>query len=249
MKKIIAIFGILILFVSCEKPIECIESTGDIVKRIIPVTPFIKIKLYHGIELVVTQANEYKVEVESGSNLIDNIEISQNDNQLVIKDNTTCNWLRDYGQTKVYISAPNIEEIYSKTDRTISSNGALNFPKLTLYALDKNGDGENEAGTGDFYLTLNATQLNIESNNVSRYFLSGTVQEAYFNFWAGDSRIEASDLTIQNIHVYHRGSNDMIVKPIQSITGIMNSTGNIILKNNPPLIDVQQLYQGHVILN
>jgi hypothetical protein len=31
--------------------------------------------------------------------------------------------------------------------------------------------------------------------------------------------------------------------------GKMVSTGNIILKNNPPIVDVQQLYQGHVIYN
>jgi len=29
----------------------------------------------------------------------------------------------------------------------------------------------------------------------------------------------------------------------------MVSTGDIILKNNPPIVDVQQLYQGHVIYN
>jgi hypothetical protein len=39
----------------------------------------------------------------------------------------------------------------------------------------------------------------------------------------------------------------MTVKPIQSIIGTMNSTGNIILKNVPPVVDVAELYQGNVI--
>jgi hypothetical protein len=39
----------------------------------------------------------------------------------------------------------------------------------------------------------------------------------------------------------------MIVKPMQSLTGTLNSTGNVILKNVPPLVDVEELYQGNVI--
>ena len=249
MRKIFILLSFLLVFISCEKPSECYESTGDMVTRLIPVNPFTRIKVYQGIAVVITQGPVYKVEIKSGSNLIDNVSVTQNDNQLVLTDNTTCNWLREYGQTTVYITTPNLEEIYSKTDKDISSNGVLTFPIIKIYALDKNGDGEDASGTGDFYLAINNNQLVIENNNVSRYFISGTTNSAQFNFWAGDGRIDATDLTIQNINVYHRGSNDMIVRPIQSITGKMVSTGDVILKNNPPIVDVQQLYQGHVIYN
>ena len=120
---------------------------------------------------------------------------------------------------------------------------------MRIFALDKDADGEEGAGTGDFYLTLNNSQLVVENNNVSRYFISGTTNEANLNLYAGDGRIDASNLTSQTIKVYHRGSNDMIVRPMQSITGKMVSTGDILLKNNPPIVEVQQLYQGHVIYN
>lgn len=249
MKKLFIVLSLVLVLTSCEKPSECIESTGDMVTRTIPVNPFTRIKVYRGIALVITQGPEYKVEVQSGSNLIDNIEVTQIDNQLVLKDNTKCNWLREYGQTTVYITAPNLEEIYSKTERNISSNGVLTYPILRLFALDKDGDGEDGAGTGDFFINVNNGQLVIENNNVSRYFISGTTSEALLNLYAGDGRIDAQNLTAQTIKVYHRGSNDMIVRPIQIITGKMLSTGNIILKNNPPVVDVQQLYQGHVIYN
>jgi hypothetical protein len=79
------------------------------------------------------------------------------------------------------------------------------------------------------------------------FYLSGQTNSGSFNFYFGDGRIEAEQLTVQNLYVYHRGSNDMIVKPIQSLTGTLNSTGNVILKNVPPLIDVEELYQGNVI--
>ena len=113
--------------------------------------------------------------------------------------------------------------------------------------MDKDGDGESGAGTGDFILNVDNGYLNIANNNVSRFFLSGKTNTANLNFYFGDGRIEAQNLTAQNIIVYHRGSNDMIVKPIQSITGTMNSTGDIILKNVPPIVQVEELYQGRVV--
>lgn len=249
MRKIFILLSFLLVFISCEKPSECYESTGDMVTRLIPVNPFTRIKVYPGIAVVITQGPEYKVEIKSGSNLIDNVSVTQNDNQLVLTDNTTCNWLREYGETTIYITTPNLEEIYSKTERNISSNGVLTYPTLRIFALDKDADGEEGAGTGDFYIAVNNNQLVIENNNVSRYVVSGTTNEANLNLYAGDGRIDASNLTAQAIKVYHRGSNDMLVRPIQSITGKMVSTGDVILKNNPPIVDVQQLYQGHVIYN
>ena len=249
MKKIVVFISFLLVFISCEKPSECIESTGDIVTKIVPVNPFSRIKVYRGIAIEITQGPEYKVEIKSGSNLINNISVTQNDNQLIFTDNTTCNWLREYGQTTIYITTPTLEEIYSKTERDIRSNGLLTFPTLKVYSIDKNGDGESSAGTGDFYFTINNNLMQIESNNVSNFFISGFTNTEIINFWAGDSRIDSSNLTAQNISVFHRGSNDMFVKPIQSISGKMFSTGNIILKNNPPIVDVQQLYQGHIIYN
>ena len=98
-------------------------------------------------------------------------------------------------------------------------------------------------------MNVNNSQLVIENNNVSRYYISGNTDEALLNFYAGDGRIEAPNLIAQSIKVYDRGSNDMIVRPIQSITGTMVSTGNIILMDYPPIVDVQQLYIGHIIYN
>ena len=240
---------LLLIFISCEKPSDCVESLGTIVTKEIQVTPFTRIEVKTGIELVITQAENYSVKVVTGENIIENIEVKQEGNTLYLSENATCNWVREYGTTIVYISAPNLEDIYSKTDRTIRSNGTLTYPTFRLFSLDTDGDGKEGAGTGDFYISINNSQLVIENNNVSRYFIAGNTQELLINFYFGDGRFEGQNLNAQNIKAYHRGTNDLIVKPIESITGKIVSIGDIILKNNPPIVDVQELYQGHVIYN
>lgn len=249
MKKIIYLIACVFVSISCEKLSDCIESAGNTTTKIVDVTAFNRVEVYSGIELIVTDGPVYEVKIVTGENIIENIEVKQENNVLKLKENSACNWVRDYGQTKVYVTSPNIEVIYSKSERNISSNGILQYPSLRLISLDKNGDGIEGAGIGDFHLNINNNQLIIENNSLSRYYISGTTNQAIFNFYFGDGRLEAQNLTAQTIDVFHRGSNDMIVKPMQSIQGKMVSTGDIILKNNPPTVNVEQLYQGQLILN
>lgn len=232
---------------SCSKPSECVESFGSTTIKEVPVTPFTIIRVYKGIGLEITQGDEYKVQIQAGENFIDNIEVKQNGEEISFKDNTSCNWVRDYGQTKILITAPNITDIYSKTERDINSVGTLTYPILRLYAFDKDADGLPGAGTNDFHVSVNNSQVVVQGNNVARFFLSGTTDQALMSLYFGDGRIEAENLYAKTIDVYHRGSNDMIIRPIDAISGTMVSTGNIILKNNPPVNTVQQLYNGHLI--
>ena len=247
MKKIVAF--IILILVSCEKPSDCVETTGAIITKDFTVTPFTKIDIDKGVEVVITEGPEYKLQIKIGENQLNNIVINQDATTIFIKDNTTCNWVRDYGQTIAYITAPNIEEIYSKTERNISSNGVLSYPNLKVVAVDKNGDGRNGAGTGDFYLQLDSNKFEIQINSMSRHYISGKTNEFQVGIYNGDGRIEAQNFVAKNIGIYHRGSNDIIVFPTESIKGKMVSTGNTILKNNPPVIAVEQLYQGVLIYN
>jgi uncharacterized pyridoxamine 5'-phosphate oxidase family protein len=248
MKKILTFIVTILFFASCEKPSDCIESLGATTLKDIPVAAFKRIKVYKGIEVIITEGATYQVQIQAGANFIDNVQVRQNGDQLIFKDETSCNWVRESGQTKILITTPTLEEIYSKTDRNISSNGVLTFPNLVITSFDKDADGESGAGTGDFTFNLNTESITINNNNVSRFYLSGQTNNASLNFYFGDGRIEAENLIAQNITVFHRGSNDMIVYPVQSITGVLNSTGNLILKNLPPIVSpLEQLYSGNVI--
>jgi Putative auto-transporter adhesin, head GIN domain len=247
MKKIIVL--IVFIFVSCQKPSDCIESTGAIITKDFAVTPFTQIDIDQGVEVVITEGPVHKLQVAIGENQAENVNIRQDASTLYIKDNTTCNWVRNYGQTIAYITAPNIEQIYSKTERNISSNGILTYPKLKIVAVDQIGDNRAGAGTGDFRLQLDNNKFEIQINTLSRHYISGKTNEFQVGIYNGDGRVEAQNLVAKNIGIYHRGSNDLILFPTESIKGKMVSTGNVILKNNPPIIEVEQLYQGVLIYN
>ncbi|BCY27826.1 head GIN domain-containing protein [Flavobacterium okayamense] len=239
---------LLVLLTSCGISEDCLKGNGSPTTLIFPVDNFTKVKVYSGVGLVVKEGPLYEVKVETRDNIKDNIEVTLNGDMLVVKDNSTCNIARDYGVTTVYVTAPNIQEIHSKTEQEIKSDGILNFPELKLYSIGDDGDG---AGTGDFYINLDCNFLYIESNTFANYYLNGETNDMNVFFSWGDGRFYGENLSVNNVlSLTHRGSNDMILYPLKNIEGVIYSSGNVILKNEPiGTINVQELYSGRLILD
>ncbi len=254
MKKQIIFFLLTQLIVSCGISEDCFKGNGNQVTQTFPLENFTKIKVYDGVGLVVKEGPNYEVKITTSDNIIDDLEVTKNGDMLIVKDNSTCNIARDYGQTTVYVTVPDGSvaavplisalELHCKTDQNIKSEGTLHTPIVRLFSMGDDGDG---AGTGDFHLTVDNTQMVIESNNVSNFYVNGQTNEMLLNFYFGNGRFYGKELHTQFIKVYHRGSNDMFVYPLQKIEGIISATGNVILENVPPIIDVEEVFSGRLI--
>jgi hypothetical protein len=234
----------MVIATSCGISEDCFKGNGNQVTQTFPLENFTKIKVYDGVGLVIKEGPNYEVKVITSENILDNLEVKLEGSMLVVKDNSTCNIARDYGQTVVYVTTPLLEEIHSKTEQEIKSDGVLTFPELRLYSLDIN-DG---AGTGDFRLFLNTVNLYVESNNVSNFYLSGFSNNLHVYFWWGNGIFYGDSLNANTIDFYHRGSNDMIFYPINQIEGKIYSTGNVRLTNQPNTINVTEFFTGRLII-
>ncbi|MFC0604122.1 head GIN domain-containing protein [Winogradskyella pulchriflava] len=239
---------ILLLFVfacNSEDANDCFQTSGHIIQEEVTVSNFEKILVNRGVELIIKEATDYKVTIETGENLINDVKAEIVGDQLVLTDNNTCNYVRDYGITKVYVEAPNLTEIITSSQYEIVSDGVLSYDDLTLYSEDVNTGSQ--FTVGDFRLTINSVELNIVSNNISSFYIDGNVTNLFVGFYSGSGRFEGENLIAQNISVYHRGSNDMIVNPQLSLAGELRGTGDLISVNEPPLVDVEEIYIGQLI--
>ncbi len=246
MKKLIHILGfVLILACDSESASDCFQTSGPIIQQEIIVTSFDKILVNRDVELIVKEGIEFQVIIETGENLMNDIEAVVVDDELKISDNNTCNFVREYDITKVYITAPNLTSIRSSTQYDISSDGVLNYPDLSLISEDFNSPGS--FTVGDFRMQINTDKLKIGSNNISSFYLSGQVEDLFVGFYSGAGIFQGEDLLSQNVRVYHRGSNDMFVNPQETLTGELRGTGDLISLNNPSVIEVEQYYTGKLI--
>jgi len=246
MKKLFYI-ACLIFCYACdsESSPDCFQASGDIIQQEFTAAAFERILVNRDVELIISQGPQ-EIIVETGSNLINDISVEVVGDQLVLTDNNTCNFVRDIGITKVYVTVPNLTEIRCSTQFEISSLGILNFQDLDLLSENFNLD---TLPIGDFRLSLNVENLKIVSNNLSFFYLTGSTSNLSVNFPNGNGRFEGSDLIAENVSVFHRGTNDILVNPQQSLTGRLLSTGNLISFNQPPTVNVEETFTGRLIFN
>ena len=247
MKKLIYIFVLLLVACNREDGIDCFQTSGNIIQEMIEVSNFERILVNRDVELIIKESPDYKVTIESGENLINDVIVEVIGNQLILTDNNSCNYVREYGITKIYVEAPNLIEIRTSSQYEISSDGILNYNTIVLYSEDFNGGSE--FTVGDFRLTVASENISIVSNNISFFYLEGSVTNLFVGFYSGSGRFEGENLIAQYVDVYHRGSNDMVVNPIQSLTGELRGTGNLISVNEPPIVNVERIYIGQLIFN
>lgn len=247
MKKLVFIWTLLLFACNSEDANDCLQTSGNFIEQEVAVTGFDRILVNRDIELIIKQTPDYKVTIASGDNLLNDIKVEVIGGQLQLTDNNSCNYVRDYGITKIYVEAPNLTEIRTSSQYDISSIGVLNYNALALFSEDFNGNST--FTMGDFRLALNTENLDIVSNNLSFFYIEGEVENLFVGFYSGAGRFEGASLIAENITVYHRGSNDMVVNPQLSLTGELRGTGNLISLNQPPIVDVERFYIGALLFD
>lgn len=236
------ILSFLTLNCNSEDGSDCFKKQGDQTVKTIDVEGFTEINVSEGIELIIKESDEQKIQITAGENLINDIQFEVVDGILKIEDQNGCDMLRNISIAKILIETPNLEKIYSATQFTVRSDGILHFPELTL----ETGIDE-ETASGLFEIQIENETLNINDNVSSVFKISGSTENLNVNFWGGNGRLEAENLEADHIDIFHRSTNDMIVKPLETVTGTLYSTGNLVLKNVPPVIEVEELYSGRVV--
>ena len=246
MKTLVYLVIIVLLF-SCngENAGDCFQTVGSILQEEIALDTFDKILVNRDVELIVKEGNTQKVIIETGKNLWNDVQAIVVDGQLILSDNNSCNYVRDYGNTKVYVTSPNITEIRSSTQYDVSSEGLLRYPSLTI--LSEDYSAPDSFTVANFSLDIDAVNFYVVFNNLSNAYITGKTDNLNVTYASGTSRFEGRNLIAQNVYIWNRSSSDMIINPIQKISGIISGTGDVICVNRPPIVEVEALYKGRLI--
>lgn len=246
--KHIFLVVIVLLVTACnsESALDCFQNSGAIVRNEVAVSDFTEITVFENVGLVLKEGPVIKVEVETGEFLRNEIEVTVMDGRLLLRNMNGCNYVRSYGLTKIYVTAPEISEIRSSTGLKVESDGVLRYQDLTLVSESFNNP-ESETTDGEFDLLLDTYAVTIVANGITYFKLKGETQFLGITIAAGDSRVESEELQAQFVDIDHRGSNDLIVNPQQVIKGDIRGTGDVISLNQPGIVQVEELYKGRLI--
>ena len=248
-KAFITLISIIFLGCNAEDAPSCLRTTGAPASRVLNLPAFSKVVIKDDLSLVIRQGNEQRVVLESNANVIDDIEVQVIDGTLLATNGLRCNLVRDYAINTLYITVPDLQAIRNSSSFDIKSEGILIFPNLRL---DSNTGSPNGVGypynkSGDFYLNLQCEDLLISTNGQSVFYLQGVARKADFRFTDEWPRLEAGDLIVNELNIIQRSAAPMIVYPLQSITGEILGTGDVIALNRPPVVSVTEFFTGKLI--
>ena len=248
-KKIKYIWILLVVLVSCDidNVSDCFQSTGAIISTEFQVEPFTKIRFENDISLVLKQDSIQQVVIETGENLLSNIQVKVENGVLIIQDNNSCNLVREYGVTKAYISVSNLTEIRNSSSRDITSNGVLNFPSLSLVS-NTTGNIEGTNKSGDFILQVVCEDFYVSANGQSIFYITGDTKNANLKFTDEWPRFEEENFKIDTLSFLQRSATYIKVSPQKKVSGEIRGTGDVILVNRPDIIEVEEFFTGRLII-
>ena len=229
-----------------ENAPDCLQASGDTILEELSVPSFSKITVFENIQLVIRHGEEQRVVLETGDNLRPDVSARVVDGTLELRDNNNCNYFRSYGKTVFYVTTPDLQEVRSSTGWPIRSDGILPFSDLRLIA-ESFINPETETTDGSFDLELDVQRVQVVANGIAAFRLKGKAEEAVLTIAAGDTRIDASELMAGDVRINHRGSNDILVFPINRISGVIRGYGDVLSYGRPAEVSVEETFRGRLI--
>ena len=244
-------YALLFILISCiacdsEDGNDCLQTNGDPITRSIELPAFTAVRIDNDLSIEITQGDTQQITIDTRENLWSDLAFFVEDGTFIARDNNGCNLFRDGRQTTVRLTTPNLDFIKNNSSGEVRSNGLLNFPTLRLESITTLGL-EDVNKSGDFFLDLNCEDLRVVANGNSDFFITGSTLEATINFSDEFPFFQGEALIVQDLTIRHAGAALMIVNPQNSITGQIRATGDVIARNMPPVIDVEELFTGSLI--
>lgn len=230
-----------LLITGCEKlPGEdCFKSTGETIIEHRSVGPFEHIVLEDNINLILTQGNEEAISVKAGENLLESIITEVNNNELTIKNENKCNWVRDFNkEIDVYLTVRNLCSVTYRSSGLILSTNTITTDSLNIAVWDG-------TGTIDMDIQTRVSVLSIHYGSVD-FHMRGHSNVGYI--YAGSyGPFFCEDLVTKFMFMDNRGSNDCYVHCVKQLEVEIEYTGSIYYTGNPEIVKANITGTGQLI--
>lgn len=211
---------------ACRKP-GCLQSAGPVTQVERKITSFHQIDLYDDIDLVLTQDSVDKVTVTAGNNMQPNIEADIRDGVLVIKNNTTCSWLRKPSeQVTVYVSFKTLDQLNYNGSGEVRSTDTLKLARLDILS---------DKGAGNVELTVEAGLLRAYIYNENADIIMHGRADQCHTYANARATIDFSDLRVRYYNMGYGALKDTHIQVSEQIDLEIYYKGNVYYKGDPKI--------------
>ena len=238
MKKLV-LFYLIIFFlqVSCKKP-GCFEDAGPLITTERKTTSFHRIDLFDDVNLVLKQDTIESIKIMAAKNIEPNISVQNENGVLIIRNNTTCKWLRSPNKNStVYLSIKALDHIEYSGSGNVSSANTINADKITFYSA---------TGAGNIDISLAAKQVTANVEYESADFIFHGKADVCYGYAGSRGTLDLKDFEVKYLALGYAGVRDATVNVTEVLEATIYHTGNVFYKGNPPNITTTYYSSGRL---
>lgn len=221
-----------LLFCSCMfTDGKKIKGNGSITKEQRTVSSFSRVEVRGNIDVYLVQGEVKPVEIEGDENLIPYVELEQTGSKLVIKSKDGYN-LDPSGDMKLYVTAPEFEQIEVSGACNIFSQSKINNDKNLQLSV---------SGAGDVKMEVDAPRVEMKLSGAGKVNLKGETKSFNLDL-SGASTAHCYELLAENTEVDISGAGTAEVYASVKLDAEVSGAGSIKYKGNAK--DVKQHVSG-----
>jgi len=237
MKKLAFLFvAVLLGLPSCiiDGWDQGISGNGRVVEETRDISGFTGVHVSSGIDVYLSQGNEFEVVVEADENLQDVILTELNGNMLVVKTDHVS--IRSAKSKKVHVTLPELAELKISSAGDCVGQNPFTCDDLQLSI----------SSAGDLSLEVDADRIDLDISSSGDARLAGSADE--FNVRlssAGD--LNAFDLVAAKVDVDVSSAGDARVNATEEISMNASSAGNIYYRGDARVIHSRSSSAGDIV--
>lgn len=174
---------------------------------------FNAIHVQDAFKVYLTQADEYRVEVEAPTGMSDRIHVDVRNDVLDIRIKDKKGWKQTIAVT-VYVYAPGVDEIHLSGASVLEFKNKMNLDDLELHLSGATSIKANSScddvtihasGASNMELIMHADDIDMELSGSSMVTLSGSADDMNVRM-SGATEINAEELKVENVSIDGSGS-------------------------------------------
>ncbi len=216
----ISVFACILLSIPAQSQVMGIKGEGPVVTQTITLEALKGIKLAIAGDVILTQGNTQKIEMEGQKNILDNIKRDVKNGVWGIAFDEN---VRESKQVTIRITLATLEQISLSGSGEISSTNT--FSGLTNLDM-------NLAGSGEIHLAYQAQKSEVNLSGSGEVELSGSSKQFSIKL-SGSGEVSAADLKTDTCEVHISGSGDANVHATYQLNSIISGSGDVQYSGSP----------------
>lgn len=211
-----------------------ISGNGNVVEESRDLDGFTGVEVSSGIDVYLTQGNDFNIKVEADENLQEVILTEMKGNNLVVRTDHVN--IRNAKSKKVHVTLPELEELKISSAGDCVGQTPFECEDLRLSI----------SSAGDLTLEVDANRIDLDISSSGDAKLAGSAKELDASLSsAGD--LNAFDLLAEKVDVSVSSAGDARVFATDEISMTASSAGNIYYKGNAQVVHSNSSSAGSIV--